>query len=129
MKIPSLLNPFCGDRTGHHGCRTPIPASVPCSTPQNTVQRRQKLPKDAPVFSEGINPVGNVNYPPYEAEDNQHLRAEHDRFQVFPRGEIYQRGVRHIPYNSDKKDFLDKTGRDAFESMFLVSSQKVTTNP
>jgi hypothetical protein len=37
---------------------------------------------------------------------------------VFPlgAGEIYKKGVRHIPYNSDKKDFLDKTGRDAFES-------------
>jgi len=29
-----------------------------------------------------------------------------------------KKGARHIPYNSDKKDFLEKTGRDAFESEF-----------
>lgn len=44
------------------------------------------------------------------------MAEEHDRFRVFPRGEIQKKGVRHIPYNSDKKDFLDKTGRHAFES-------------
>jgi hypothetical protein len=116
MKIPSLLNPFCSDRDSQHDTRTPNPASVPWSTPQNIMPRRQKIPKDAPIFSEGTKTVGIVNYPPYEAEGDRTLKAEHDRFQVFPRGEIYQKGVRHIPYNSDKKDFLDKTGRDAFES-------------
>lgn len=44
--------------------------------------------------------------------------AQHQKFQIYPLGEIYKKGVRHIPYNSDKKDFLDKTGREAFESKF-----------
>lgn len=78
--------------------------------------KRLKVAKDAPIFSEGNKIVGNVNYPPYEAEHDQDLTAQHQSFQVYPLGEIYRKGVRHIPYNSDKKDFQDKTGREAFES-------------
>ena len=86
------------------------------SGPPIAIPKRQKVPKDAPIFSEGNKIVGFVNYPPYEVENDQDLVAQHQRFQVYPLGEIYRKGVRHIPYNSDKKDFLDKTGRDAFES-------------
>jgi hypothetical protein len=92
--------------------------------------RRHKVPKDAPIFSEGNKIVGHVNYPPHEAEGNQELAEEHDRFRVFPRGEIQKKGVRHIPYNSDKKDFLDKTARDAFESEFRSASRRqMLTSP
>lgn len=68
------------------------------------------------MFSEGNKTVGIVNYLPHEAENNEELLAQHRRFQIYPSGEISKKGVRHIPYNSDKKDFLEKTGRDAFES-------------
>jgi hypothetical protein len=105
MRIQNLLNPFCGD---HRDYRHPV-AAAPSP-------RRQKVPKDAPIFSEGNSLVGNVNYLPHEAGDDQELLAQHRRFQIYPLGEIYKKGVRHIPYNSDKKDFLEKTGRDAFES-------------
>jgi hypothetical protein len=30
--------------------------------------------------------------------------------------------VRHIPYNSDKKAFHEKTGREAFESQYSSST-------
>jgi hypothetical protein len=117
MKIHSLLNPFCGDHHGYHRLESPAPTVIAYPGPPNIMPKRQKVPKDAPIFSEGNKIVGFVNYKPHEAEDDKALIAEHERFQVFPLGEIHRRGVRHIPYNSDKKDFLDKTGRDAFEGM------------
>ncbi|KAF2830688.1 hypothetical protein CC86DRAFT_316193, partial [Ophiobolus disseminans] len=115
MNIHSLLNPVCGDDHRFRGLASPVQAPMPYSTPPNVLPKRQKMPKDAPIFSEGNKIVGVVNYSPYEARDDQDLVAQHQRFQIYPLGEIYKKGVRHIPYNSDKKDFLDKTGRDAFE--------------
>lgn len=123
MKINSLLNPFCDEPQGHHGTESPARASVPYSGALMTLSRRQKIPKDAPVFSEGNKIVGFVNYPPHEAEGDQDLTNQHRRCHIYPLGEILRKGVRHIPYNSDKKDFLDKTGRDAFESKYLVKSE------
>jgi hypothetical protein len=114
MKIPYLLNPFCGDHHDRRNSESPTPASYPVAAVPGS--RRQKIPKDAPIFSEGNRPVGNVNFLPHEAREDQELLAQHRRFQIYPLGEIYKKGVRHIPYNSDKKDFLEKTGRDAFES-------------
>jgi hypothetical protein len=114
MKIPYLLNPFCGDQYGHRNSTSPTPAPIPV-TPV-PAPRRQKVPKDAPIFSEGNQTVGNVNFRPHEAGNDQHLLGQHRKFQIYPLGEIEKKGIRHIPYNSDKKDFLDKTGRDAFES-------------
>ncbi|KAF1911153.1 hypothetical protein BDU57DRAFT_533706 [Ampelomyces quisqualis] len=115
MRITALLNPFRADEYGYHRSHVSTPADNTSLTSSNAMPRRHKIPKDAPIFSEGNKIVGHVNYPPYEAEGSQELTEEHDRFRVFPRGEIQKKGVRHIPYNSDKKDFLDKTGRDAFE--------------
>jgi hypothetical protein len=118
MDVSSMLNPICDDRYDYHGSNDPVSIAIPYSVPSHSVPKRPKVPKDAPIFSEGTKTVGYVNYPPHEVENDRSLMAEHERFQVFPlgAGEIYKKGVRHIPYNSDKKDFLDKTGRDAFES-------------
>lgn len=56
---------------------------------------------------------GLVNYPPFENLDEGSLR-EIKRYQVYPYGKI-QDYCRHIPYNSGKKDFYEKTGRESFE--------------
>lgn len=56
---------------------------------------------------------GIVNFPPYENLDESSLR-EIKRYQVYPYGKI-QEYCRHIPYNSGKKDFYEKTGRESFE--------------
>ena len=114
MKIPYLLNPFCGDRHNQRESKSPTPASHPVGAVPAT--RRQKIPKDAPIFSDGNRTIGTVNFPPHENQNDPELLAQHRKFQVYPLGEILKKGVRHIPYNSEKKDFLDKTGRDAFES-------------
>ena len=58
-------------------------------------------------------PKGVVNYKPCERQDDV-TRAEHQKFQVEPVGRISEH-PRHIPYNSEKRTFQEKTGRDAFE--------------
>ena len=91
--------------------------------------KRQKIAKDAPIFSEGVKINGFVNYPPHEADtegedkkEAENLAKMHRFFRIFPMGEIQKKGVRHIPYNSDKKDFMEKTGREAFESEVFSST-------
>lgn len=87
---------------------------------------RQKMAKDAPVFNR--NPArGEVHYPPFEVSDKcamltkkerQELAENHRRFNIYPNGDedgLIRDYVRHIPYNSEKKAFSDKTGREAFE--------------
>ncbi len=58
---------------------------------------------------------GKVNYKPCEAQDKI-IKAEHEKFEVEPIGRISQY-PKHIPYNSEKKSFQQRTGRDAFEGM------------
>lgn len=118
MKIQSLLNPFVAydDRPGFRASETPVAASThPYSVAYTPGARRQKIPKDAAIFSEGTKIVGHVNYPPYEGGEDDNLSRHHREYSVFPLGDIQKKGARHIPYNSDKKDFLDKTGRESFE--------------
>lgn len=124
MDVSALLNPSCDEQRSYRGCKSSPHAAVPKPEPQTVIPKRQKIAKDAPIFSEGNQTIGHVNYPPYEGDGDHNLRAEHERFQVFPLGEIRRKGVRHIPYNSDKKDFLDKTGRDAFESKSTVQTTR-----
>lgn len=56
---------------------------------------------------------GTVNFPPFENLDDASMR-EINRYQIFPFGNI-EEYCRHIPYNSGKKDFYEKTGRESFE--------------
>ncbi|KAF2020725.1 DNA-binding domain of Mlu1-box binding protein MBP1 [Aaosphaeria arxii CBS 175.79] len=121
MRIPLLLNPIkCGDYHDYHDddrtseSPTPAPAPRPI-VPYTAGNKRQKIPKDAAIFTEGAKVNGPVNYPPYEYMDDKELQAQHRKFQIYPNGNIRQKGPRRIPYNSDKKDFMNKTGRDAFE--------------
>ena len=62
---------------------------------------------------------GIINFPPFEALDEAALR-EVRRFQVHPFGSI-QDTCRRIPYNSGKKDFYSKTGREFFEGRSMTS--------
>ena len=70
------------------------------------------MSKDAAIFARG-KIQGQVRYPPCEIQDER-IAAEHSKFHVFPIGQIAEYR-RHIPYNSEKKSFLEKTGRGAFE--------------
>ncbi|CAJ2502141.1 Uu.00g049940.m01.CDS01 [Anthostomella pinea] len=70
------------------------------------------MPKDAAVFNKS-KPKGVVNFYPFERLDEASL-SQVRKFQVYPLGKI-QEYSRHIPYNSGKKDFYEKTGRESFE--------------
>lgn len=83
-------------------------------------RKKQKVCKDAAVFTRG--PIrGECRYPPYEFEDDA-LAASHRQFELYPMGEIAD-FPRHIPYNSEKKSFLEKTGRGCLEGKSATSKQ------
>ncbi|KAM0563560.1 hypothetical protein ACHAPJ_001284 [Fusarium lateritium] len=56
---------------------------------------------------------GQVRFPPFE-HLNEVAFQEIQRFQVNQFGHIHETCL-HIPYNSGKKDFFEKTGRESFE--------------
>lgn len=70
------------------------------------------MSKDGAVFFKG-KVMGAVMFPPFENLDPESIR-EVQEYNVFPLGEIVKY-PRHIPYNSEKKSFLEKTGRHSFE--------------
>lgn len=70
------------------------------------------MTKDGAVFTKA-KIVGEVKYPPFDDLDEE-TKREIRKFKVFPLGKI-QLYPRHIPYNSEKKMFLEKTGRESFE--------------
>lgn len=108
--IQSLLNPapepvpFC----------RPSPTLTSSSTLNSRAPppKRQKLTKDAPVFTRG-KIRGELRYPPCEERDEELARL-HREYQIHPMGRIAEY-PRHIPYNSDKKSFQERTGRESFE--------------
>lgn len=129
MKISALLNPSPtpepSDRRRSLRARRYTDEVSPNDDasdyfPEQSLHRKSKakLSKDAPKFERGET-VGVVNYPPYEMSDADLARHLKD-FKIFPSSDIAAY-PRHIPYSSDKKDFLTKTGRDSFEGMLLGS--------
>ena len=60
---------------------------------------------------------GQVRFPPYERLDEVALQ-EIRRHRVTPFGYIHEACL-HIPYNSGKKDFFEKTGRESFEGKWF----------
>ncbi|OIW31621.1 hypothetical protein CONLIGDRAFT_233262 [Coniochaeta ligniaria NRRL 30616] len=120
ISLASLLNPLPpGPAAGSHlrsppGSSSPEftflgSSSVPTRPPMN---ESQKMPKDIPGFSKS-KVKGTVKFYPFEDLDEESLR-EVRRFRVTPFGSI-RNNCRHIPYNSGKKDFFEKTGRESFE--------------
>ncbi|RDL33765.1 DNA-binding of Mlu1-box binding protein MBP1 [Venustampulla echinocandica] len=121
LSVASLLNPAPLEP---QGTGTKLPSSPSpsfrtspstCDSPQlssYTSNKKQKMSKDGAVFQKG-KIKGEVNYPPFEDLDDEAMR-EVRKYHVYPIGEI-QEYCRHIPYNSEKKSFLEKTGREGFE--------------
>lgn len=85
---------------------------------QQQPPKRQKLSKADAVFVKG-RPKGEVRYPPFGSVDHDNydpsLAARHREYQIFPPVDEIKDYPQHIPYSSEKKDFLEKTGREAFE--------------
>ena len=76
------------------------------------VADRPRMPKDLPGFSKS-KAKGLVKFSPFEDLVEESLRQVR-RFRVTSFGSI-RNNCRHIPYNSGKKDFFEKTGRESFE--------------
>jgi hypothetical protein len=124
LSLSSLLNPIS---TSEPRRIEPPPSSSYYSNParkENSQFRPQEYPakakmsKDGAVFSKG-KIKGRVVFPPCETLDPDSLRTVR-KFKVFPLGEIAMY-PRHIPYNSEKKSFLEKTGRESFEGRIYSS--------
>ncbi|KAL5355065.1 hypothetical protein BJX96DRAFT_170315 [Aspergillus floccosus] len=110
--IESLLNPVPSQAQYSLPSPPLTTLSTAAVTTRSPRQKRQKVAKDAAVFTEG-KPRGKVRYPPCEERDEE-LAKRHREFQLYPMGNISEY-PRHIPYNSDKKTFQEKTGRESFE--------------
>jgi hypothetical protein len=77
------------------------------------------MTKDGAIFIKG-KIKGEVNFPPFEGLDEETV-CEVEKFQVHPLGKITEYS-RHIPYSSEKKSFLEKTGRESFEGKKSATS-------
>ncbi len=121
--INSLLNPVMDDKTpdsdvesrdetSTHDSQTSTGSGARANAHDKPTRKKQKICKDAAVFKPGT-VQGECRYPPYEEQDDL-LLAEHQKYGVYPVGEIALY-PRHIPYNSEKKLFWEKTGRESFE--------------
>ncbi|KAJ2990016.1 hypothetical protein NUW58_g3168 [Xylaria curta] len=119
LSLSSLLNP-APPGPSHGSTFPPSPESSSptdscvedCVLSDRSTMPKHKMPKDAAVFTKS-KPKGAINFQPHEDLDEVSLHRVR-RFQVYPLGKIREYS-RHIPYNSGKKDFFEKTGRESFE--------------
>ena len=114
VPVASLLNPLPSSSERFRDYPSPPLKDPKPSSPSLARPKKQKISKAAATFVKG-KPKGEVNYPPYEIQDEA-TAAEHMKFEVQPIGRIGEYPKR-IPYNSEKKTFQQKTGMDGFEGM------------
>ncbi|KAI0132282.1 hypothetical protein BJ170DRAFT_239815 [Xylariales sp. AK1849] len=118
LSVASLLNPAPPGPSSHRFPPSPASSSQTNSVADDSaffdrpMMLKHKASKDAAQFIKG-KAKGVVNFYPFERLDDASLR-EVRKYQVLPLGQI-QDYCRHIPYNSGKKDFFEKTGRESFE--------------
>lgn len=111
--IRSLLNPMPESETRTFQLPSPSPSTHNAELTSATYARKkQKLCKDAAVFVKGTI-HGECRYPAYE-DDDEILAVHHQEHNIHPLGRIMDY-PRTVPYNSEKKSFLEKTARDGFE--------------
>lgn len=109
LSILSFKNPICITAPSNQ---------EPQLEPDHHFQLSQFQPfpsmvKDGAVFAKG-KIKGTVNFPPFDNFDQTSLQQA-QKFSIWPANGCMQEYARHIPYNSEKKTFLEKTGRESFE--------------
>jgi hypothetical protein len=113
--IHNLLNPMPESESRSFQLPSPSPSSHNTELASPTYPRKkQKLCKDVAVFVKG-NIHGERRYSAYEEHDEMLARHHHEH-EIHPLGRIMEY-PRHVPYNSEKKSFLEKTQRDGFEGL------------
>ncbi|EFR00480.1 hypothetical protein MGYG_03482 [Nannizzia gypsea CBS 118893] len=110
--IASLLNPEQDSTNKNQKVLVPDSSGGGRGCQSSPPAKKQKVSKDAAVFTRG-RIRGSLKYPPCEWQDEK-LAEAHKLFEIHPMGHITD-FPRHIPYNSEKKSFLEKTGRESFE--------------
>ncbi|GBF62444.1 hypothetical protein TMEN_4989 [Trichophyton mentagrophytes] len=110
--IASLLNPEPDSTKKNQKVLAPGSSLNERGSQSSPPAKKQKVSKDAAVFTRG-RVRGPLKYPPCEWQDEK-LAEAHKLFEIHPMGHITE-FPRHIPYNSEKKSFLEKTGRESFE--------------
>jgi hypothetical protein len=126
VSVAELLNP--------EPPRAPLPTSRPA--PVSPIPRTAALRDQASLARRSIETLGimdniktpppykakgTIHFSPFETLDEASLR-EVRKFQVHPLGSIRETCER-IPYNSGKKDFFSKTGREGFEGKDATPGQ------
>lgn len=117
LSLASLLNPAPPGPPASCFPASPVSTSPAMSFADELLSDRNSTPKNKmSKESAGLTKSkakGIVNFYPFETLDPESLQ-EARKFAVSPLGSI-QNYCRHIPYNSGKKDFYEKTGRESFE--------------
>ncbi|KAH7197798.1 uncharacterized protein B0J16DRAFT_352575 [Fusarium flagelliforme] len=121
LSLKGLLNPAPqGENTSSFSQPNSPPEFPPAFNnrmPSNQPQGRVLMSSDRAGFKDAnltkSKLRGQVRFPPYERLDEVSLQ-EIRRHRVTPFGYIHEACL-HIPYNSGKKDFFEKTGRESFE--------------
>ena len=130
ISVASLLNPVPPAFQDYRPSSSPYspPPGPRVDSPLIRPYKKQKTSKDAAIFSKG-KVYGEIRYSPCEVHDEK-IAAEHQKFQLYPVGQIAEYR-RHIPYNSEKKSFLEKTGRESFEGVYFdgVHDSKINKIP
>lgn len=112
VSIASLLNPFPSSFEHCSQLPSPCPSKYASEPPPTPPLKKHKMSKDAAIFAKG-KIQGELRYRPCEIQDEE-IAEQHRLFKVYPMGKISEY-CRHIPYNSEKKSFLERTGRESFE--------------
>lgn len=98
-------------------CQLPSPSSTIYTRGYSSSpppRKKPKVAKDAAVFNRN-SLRGECRYPPCEFQDEA-IALYHQQHDVYPIGRMMEY-PRHIPYNSEKKTFQEKTGRESFEGI------------
>lgn len=122
LPLHSLLNPASsGQPIASFRQSDPVLAISSTPLPTEALQVMENVSPPGPKAKPQRNadsmtkskPQGPVNFAPFEDVDQASYR-ELRQFHVRPFGQIRQ-SCEHIPYNSSKKDFFEKTGRESIE--------------
>ncbi|KAF4973720.1 hypothetical protein FZEAL_9247 [Fusarium zealandicum] len=121
LSLKTLLNPAPPGQDAPFSFRpspTPSPPTYSATTETSNLVLNHPIMPPPRTSKESNNLAksklrGHVKFPPFENLDDLFLQ-QIQRFRVTPFGYINQ-SCSHIPYNSGKKDFFEKTGRESFE--------------
>ncbi|POS85095.1 hypothetical protein EPUL_002058 [Erysiphe pulchra] len=114
FSVASLLNPVKSEQNEMSSLPSKSSSRVRKSSPTKlSTTAKKQVPKKYEMIIPKPTFYGDIRYPPFEELDEQ-IMQDIRRFQVNSLGMIKDQS-RHIPYNSGKNNFLEKTGRESFE--------------